>query len=276
MILKRLTLLVAIGSILLMSCSENDPLPDPGPNLNATIVVEDAEINAAFTDTDNVVLIALQANRLGFSTEGNFFGDLCDDAKVTHLPENKRIIVDFGEGCTSANGITRKGRLFINYTGMIFFPTASVTVNFQEYFVNGVKIEGTRVTTNKGIDLNYMTMSFEIKMDNGKLTWPDGSQSSVTISHNRKFFLQDQDMRAEVTGSSSIKSRIGVDVNSEIYYPLVFVQTCTNSGNWIPSEGISVISLSQSFVFQVDYGQGICDREIQVRLEGETITLTLD
>lgn len=275
MILKRLTLLIAISNILLISCHENDPLPDPGLNPYSTIV-EDAEINAVFADTDNVALIALQIYRLVYSTEGNFFGDLCDEAIVTHFPENKRIIVDFGDGCTSGNGITRKGRVIINYTGMISFPTASITVNFQDYFVNGVKIEGTRVTTNKGIDLNYMTLSFEIKMDNGKLTWTDGGQSNVKISHNRKFFLHDQDMRTEIIGSSSVKSRSGVDFTSDIYYPLVYVKTCTHTGNWIASEGMSFLSLSQSIVFQVDYGQGKCDREITVILEDESIRLTLD
>lgn len=267
-----------LAAVILISCSEEDPLPDPGPNPNAQIVKEDAEINAAFTDTDNIALFALSANGQGLRTQVEFVGDLCAEAEVAHFPDERRIVVDFKEGCTSANGLVRKGKLLIDYTGVILFPGASVMVNFENYHVNGVKIEGTRTSTNRGINLNEGTITFETIVNNGRLTWEDGSQATVTINHNRKFILpgENEGIRAEITGTTSGNSRTGVAFNAEISEALVFFQNCTNTGNWIPSQGKSLIAISQAFLFEVDYGTGECDREITVRLEGETITLTLD
>lgn len=274
---SRIFLFAMLGCIILLSCSESDPLPDPGPNPNAVIVAEDAAINAAYTDADNIALFALQANGQGFRTQVEFNGDLCSKANVKYLAENNRVEVDFGDGCTSSNGVIRKGKLLIDITSSILFPGAYVTINFENYHVNGIKLEGERTLTNAGIDYNNGTITFITKVNDGKLTWPDGSQANVNVNHRRKFFLSEEEgYRAEVTGTSFGKSRTGVDFTAEIAEALGFYQTCTNTGNWTPSKGKMIIGVSQAFIFEVDYGNGNCDKVIQVKLEGETITLTLD
>jgi hypothetical protein len=262
----------------LLSCGEDEPTPDPGPNTNTAIIEEEAQISAAYTDIDNISLFSLQENGQGLRTQLEFTGDLCPNTEVVHDFENMRIVIDFGEGCTSPNGIFRRGKLLIDYTGRIVFPGVMITVSFDNYHINDIRLEGSRVSTNRGIDLQNGTITFETVINNGKLTWPDGSVSTIALTQNRKFFLpmEAEGIRAEVTGSASGKSKLGVDFDSQISEPLIFFQTCTNTGNWIPSIGKSLITVSGAFVFEVDYGEGECDRTIEVTLEGQTTTLDLD
>jgi len=67
--------------------------------------------------------------------------ELCATAKVTLDKTVKNIIVDFGAGCISSNGITRKGKVLLSYSDRFILPGSKAITTFDNYYVNGNKIE---------------------------------------------------------------------------------------------------------------------------------------
>ncbi len=47
------------------------------------------------------------------------------------------------------------------------------TVTFENYYFNGIKVEGTKVIENMGYN-NNLNLVFSVQLMNGKLTLPEG------------------------------------------------------------------------------------------------------
>jgi len=81
------------------------------------------------------------------------------------------ITIDFGTGCTT-NNITRKGKLKVTLSGLVSTPKASMKIERENYYVNGLKVEGTIVYVNETLTPNVPQWSRTIT--NGKLTNLEG------------------------------------------------------------------------------------------------------
>jgi hypothetical protein len=63
------------------------------------------------------------------------------------------VTIDYGEGCTviiNGEEYTRKGMIKITVTERWFIEGASRTTTFIDFYMNDVKVEGTRTLTNIG------------------------------------------------------------------------------------------------------------------------------
>jgi hypothetical protein len=195
---------------------------------------------------------------------------------VTHDESAKKITVDFGSGCTSPNGVTRKGKVFLSYSGTNFlFPGSSIVTTFDGYEVNGLKVQGTRTITNAGIDLINSKVTLNVKIENGVITWPDNS--SVTYSSNqvRQVTLGSAGYEVSATGTASGISRKGFEYTATVTESLIIKEDCARTGVYVPSSGV----LSFTFLgitASVDYGSGTCDKVVVVTYPGGTKELTLD
>lgn len=137
---------------------------------------------------------------------------------MTSLP--KKIIVDFGAGCTSPNGVVRKGKILLSYTGSNFlFPGTSIVTTFEGYEVNGLKIQGTRTITNGGIDLLNSKVTLNVKIENGLITWPDNQTVTYSSTQVRQVSLGSSGYEVSVTGTASGKSREGFDYTATVLEP---------------------------------------------------------
>ena len=87
----------------------------------------------------------------------------------TKFEITKKIIIDFGTGCTSAEGVVRKGKVLLTYSGNLAFPGSTIITSFEGYEVNVLKLEGTRVLTNTGINLATSTITMTVKVENGNV-----------------------------------------------------------------------------------------------------------
>ena len=76
--------------------------------------------------------------------------------------------LDYGTGCT-IGAITRKGKLIVNLSGRLRNAGTTVSTSFENYFVNGYKLEGTFTITNNTAN---NVLSFVTQTTNGKLTYP--------------------------------------------------------------------------------------------------------
>ncbi len=178
------------------------------------------------------------------------------------------ITIDFGTGCTDLNGREKKGKLVVNVSGDMKLKGSSRTITPDNFFVDGVQVEGSRTLTNTGTDLNGF-LCFTRVVDNQKLTFPGGAVASwssatklcQTEGGGTKERLDDV---FSITGSSNGVNRKGVAFNAEITEALIKKTACP----WFV-QGKSKLSDANREV-TIDYGDGSCDKKAVVTLPNGT------
>ncbi|MHA7131927.1 hypothetical protein [Algoriphagus namhaensis] len=266
---KSLSLVAFLAlMIFVTSCGEQDDIV-PEPDLD--LVYDDLAVNQAFEDLDNITLEVLEENGLGARLSES---PICSEAIIQVNESSKKITVDFGQGCTK-NGITRKGKIEISYSGNVLFPGATIVTNFEGYEVNDLKIEGTRTIKNSKIDILNSTVTLAVEVRNGNVTWPDGTFVTIRSDQVREIALAQEGYQASITGTASGKSREGFDYTSSTTSPLIVTQTCVESGILTPGQGVLEF-VYRGINVSVDYGFGTCDKVVTLTFPGGAREITLD
>lgn len=240
-------------------------------------VAQEIDLTTALEDIDEVTLVGFQRNGFSDRTTLTMEEDLCGSVNIEWKPSEKMTIIDFGAGCTSPRGITRKGKIIVSYTGRYWKEGTVITTEFENFYVNDRKIEGTRTVTNQGFNEESGFFTFSTTLDNGKITWSDGTSRSTESRHNRRVYLPngDRGLVYAVLGGSRGVNRNGNSFGTEISEPLIFAQSCLNTGNRIPSAGIMTIGLEGRGQLQINFGEEGCDREVTVTRGDTERTITL-
>jgi hypothetical protein len=244
-------------SLVFTSCQkENDN--DPDQNQAAELSVASARSQAAYEDVFDIVLQDGEAN--GVSGRGESASRIASCATVTISPLDpgtwpKTMTIDFGTGCTAPNGITRKGKVIAVLSERIRLTGTTITVTFENYYVNNYKVEGTiTITNNGGTGLNFTR-----QVANGKLTYPDGTTYyTYTGSHSLAqtagastiTFVDDV---FNVTGGGTTVSSTGNSLTTNITTPLVKATSCHNV-----SAGVTQFTYN-NLSGSLDFGNGTCD-----------------
>jgi len=158
------------------------------------------------------------------------------------------ITIDFGTGCTDAKGNVRKGKMIVNYSGKRFLAGSTVVTTFADYFINGVKIEGTRTVTNASASLESNPI-FNIVVTGGKATWPDATFATREVNRTREWKRGNTPNVDQwiVSGSASGTNRNGRAYQMEITKPLVYKRECAISDKvFIAVEGTKVLTVTAS------------------------------
>jgi hypothetical protein len=260
-------------SVLLISCQDDQNPKNKEPDL--AVVQDELVINSSYEDMDNITLDVMKSSGLGLRTTGT--NTLCAGATINHDLNGKKITVNFGTGCTGPQGNVRKGKLILTYSSTNFLiPGTSIVTSFDNYEVNGIKITGTRTLTNTGVDIANSTVTVAVKIENGKLTWPDNT--FVTYNSNQVRLLKFTNgggYEAKITGTASGKSRANFDYTATIKEQLVVKKDCVESGVYIPISGILEFNY-RGITVSVNYGDGTCDKKIQVTYTGGSKDIILD
>lgn len=266
----------ALAAMLVLSAcnKENDSTPE-------LLVLDEATAEAVvdFTndDIDNIVLNNLDGLVSGNRGEAsgtedfNPYGGRDTCAEVTHDEVAQTITIDFGEGCTSGDDITRSGIIHISYTDLRNVPDAMVTTTFENYFVNGNQVEGTRVLENIS-DGTTNQRAFQVTVSNGHITFEDGTSRSFQGSRTRTHRLEEtsQELTVTVTGSRSGINREGTEFSMEITSPLTFTYSCRQVGVRVAVSGVRELTRGGS-TLSIDYGDDTCDNEVTLTRPDGTI-----
>ncbi len=258
-----------VAALLLISaCSEeNASTPE-------MVVLDEATAEAVvdFTndDIDNIVLNNMAAILKGGRGEANgtenfnsYWGrDTC--AEVTHDEDAQTITINFGEGCTSGDDITRSGAITINYTDRRNVAGAVITTTFENYFVNGNQVEGTRVLENIS-DGTSNQRAFRVTVTGGQITFEDGTTRTFQGTRTRTHTLEEtsRELTVTVTGSRSGTNREGTAFSMEITSPLVFTYSCRQVGVRVAVSGNRELTRDGA-TLGIDYGDGTCDNEVTI------------
>lgn len=253
------------------SCQKEGENPSQLADADVQSAVDEAEMESVLEDVDEITFYSLLSTTDARVTEDEDCPITC--AEVTHDRENKTIIIDYGDGCEDRKGRIRKGIIIITYTDHRFIPGALQTITFNEFYIDGKKIEGVRTRENisAGID---EPLKYRITLTEGKITWEDGSfatRGAVWIRTRIRAAnpINDQII---VEGHASGVTRRGKEYAVEITRPIVWKRGCLPALRiFVPVEGTKVKSIGDRTI-TIDYGDGDCDNLLTITKDGITKT----
>lgn len=273
-----LTTISLFGVLFFSACEyKDDALPTQSVD-DAEETSYEVDLSSTMENIDEVTMVGFQRNGFGDRSLATYEEDLCEKVTITLLPGEKKMVIDFGEGCISPRGVHRKGKMIVTYTGRYWEAGTKIKTTFDNFFVNGRKIEGTREVTNEGLNPANRSFTFRIVVEGGKITWPDGTYRTFDSRHLRNVFLPNNDrgVRYTLAGGSKGVNRLGKEYLVQISSPLVFFERCLASGNRVPSNGKMKLKVSNREEIEIDFGSMTCDKEVTITKNGESKTLTLE
>lgn len=273
---RLLVLATILSASTFYSCSKDDS-PDnatPPDDLTAQeLTAARIQSDLVFDDVSSEVL---QVTVNGATGAASTTSSAC--ATVTISPQDlttwpKTITIDYGStGCTGINGWVRKGKISYTLNKLPREAGAVVNVSFENYYVNGYKLEGSYSITNNGssdANLNITT-----RLVNGKITYPDGKWYSRTSTINWQqvagsttaLVLDDE---FNVTGEAVIKSSANNELITSSKTPLLRKVTC---GNFVSGQ----LNVAYNGIAGVlDFGGGACDKNATLSLGTRNYEVTL-
>lgn len=199
-----------------------------------------------------------------------------DTSSAVSAANPDTIIVDFGTGCIGNDGRSRSGKIIVSTTGRYFETGTVVTITPENFFVNGNSIAGSRVVTNTGLNGNQQpTFSVVVNgtvvlaNNGGTLTWSANRTRTWISGYNTPLLFADDEI--SVTGNSNGTTASGGSWSTVITSPLVHKRSCRE----IVSGSKTVTPASRPARI-VDYGNGTCDNTVNVTINGNTYTITIN
>lgn len=184
-------------------------------------------------------------------------------AVVTHTGDKTAgtIRIDFGDGCKDDRGRTRRGAIVVTYAGPWKEAGSTWELTFDKYFVNDINLAGTRKVVN--ITTDTLRRRFQVDMEDGMATWPDGRIARRRVHHIREHERNTSNilMRLIIYGTAEGNHRNGRGYQIEILEPLVYSRECAAEGVFIPVSGVKLIKHGNRQI-TVDYGDGTCDNVV--------------
>lgn len=254
-------------------------------------VENEASTDGYFEDTDDMSAMAMTAD------EGTLTGSressgrtitkskldarfACESTTVTiifaadNTPQvpHGTITIDFGAtGCTDAKGNTRKGKIVSEFKGRRFLPGSTIVTTLVGYSINGVGLEGTRTVTNIAGSTDSAP-KFDIKLEDGKASWPDGTFATREVSRTREWIRGTNPLQDEwrVSGTAAGTNRNGTDYTMTITKTLVYKRECAISNRvFMAVEGVKELTADGKRL-TIDYGSGECDRKVTITINGRS------
>jgi len=189
----------------------------------------------------------------------------CGTLTVTPLQGfPKTINIDFGNGCT-LGAVTRKGEIIITISDSLRKSGSIAVMNFNNYYVNGFKVEGTITWTNTS---QPGSKSWQRKCENGKITSPEGRYwlfsgvkdivqvAGVSTPYN---LLDDI---FSITGNHTITNAAGKTRTSTITEALEKKVICEN----VDKGKVKIEGANHTAI--IDFGDGTCDRIATISIDG--------
>jgi len=266
---KIFALLPLTSVFFLASCQKEENEPDP--EFETTFKLSESQaVSESINDDATVVFFDASVSSGFYRVNGNAeTSGALSCAAVSVNPQNsfpKTIVIDFGNGCTSADGISRKGKINITLSDYVHNPGATAVMTFENYYTAGYKVEGTITWTNTSTQNG---ISWTRQITNGKVTepisgyyWTHEGTKNVTQTAGANTPTNLLDDVYSVTGNHTVTNPAGKTRTVTITEALEKKTTCHNV-----SKGKMKIQAQTHFAI-LDYGDGTCDNIATITIDG--------
>jgi hypothetical protein len=263
---------ILLTTVIGIGCSKDEKPVNPDEQATVELSAANVTAEGLYDDVFSEVLTVNTENGLT-RPSGQAQTTACATITVDPIDPDvypKTITIDYGSGCTNL-GVTRKGKIVYTLTDKFRNPGAIISVSFQNYNVNGYKLEGVFSITN---NTSGLTISLATQTTAGKLTYPDGK--FYTYSGQRTWVMTAgmltaalSDDEYTVTGNGLLESSTGNSLAGTIKTGLLRKLSCMN----IVSGTIDLVYNNIQGLF--DYGTGNCDKQATVKVGDKVYDVTL-
>jgi hypothetical protein len=185
------------------------------------------------------------------------------------------LAIDFGAtNCLCADGIYRRGKILVSYTGRYKDAGHAHTTSFDNYYVNDNGVTGTKTVTNMGTDASgnptyniSVSGAIVLANGNGTVSWNSTRTRTWLSGYNTPSWKDDV---YGITGNGTVTRANGKTFDMNITTPLHVALDC----RWIES-GVVQITPQSGNVRTLDYGSGVCDAQANYTVNGKTYSVTL-
>lgn len=269
-IMKTKTLLYTIAVIAFISISISSCEKNNIETLEIEIAEDDVLSTSLFDDVFAEVENAMETMEYMIydGIKKSASDVVCKTITVEHPNDStlwpRKVIIDYGEGCVGPNGRERKGKIIIvvnrHYLNADYFRT----VTFDNYYINGYKIEGIKTVINEGFN-DSRNMYFSVSLSEGKVITPEGLEllkeynrisEFVTGINTPRFRGDDEYM---ITGTASGVNRDLISYTRTIIEPLHVASSC----KWILSGTVEIVADGRETAI-LNYGDDTCDNTATV------------
>jgi hypothetical protein len=200
----------------------------------------------------------------------------------TKLNPAGTITITFDPSCSDKRGVKRSGSIVINYNGRRWMPGSFWTIQFVNFYRNDTHIEG-KDSLSTQISSDSLHLQFQSILSGGQITFGDGK--TITREHNitREWFRasvpSNDEWHTLKGGTAAGKCKNGNTYQMQITRDLIHKRSCLEDKVYIPVSGTKVITVTTSTAtdqYTVDYGDGPCDNNITVTLNGKVKTITVN
>lgn len=237
----------------------------------------------ASTSVNDLTSISDEAGRSNnvssFKTnESNAILSSCTTISFDTLLAAKTITVSFGTvNCLCNDGRNRRGNVVITFTGKYRDSLTVITVNPQNYFVNDNQITGSKTITNKGHNSAHHLV-YEINANinvikasgAGTISWTSTRQREWNSGENTISWLDDT---YSITGNASGTTANGNSFSSVITSPLIRNMAVGCRRHF--TAGVLEHTPGGKATRIIDFGNGSCDDQATVTINGNVYTITL-
>ncbi len=295
-LLKMITALTICGAVTFTSCQKdsiNDTTTDEQALATKQVSEDDADAEENYDDVFNISMGVKSSDvgeDIGLGDGIGIYGRTDASGNRTAAPDSTRcftvtvspqtpgvfpktVTTDFGTGCLGRDGKLRKGKIVTVYTGPMFVPGKKATTTFVNYHVDSFKIEGTHQVENTSTS---NMQGFSTKVINGKVTntisgrWKtwNSERNILQIEGNGTVRFPADDV-FRITGQANGSNSAGHTWASQITDPLIKKFIC----RWIVKGVVSITRNGNTAI--LNYGNGNCDNQAVITVNGVSHTITL-
>ena len=245
--------------------------------------VVNSKVESAFDEMTNISDQAITGNMVYYKNGGVIVRHPGDKPLTQKTPCNviitidtigsvKTVTVDYGtNNCDCNDGKTRRGKIITTFTGFYHAQGTIITHTPVDYYVNDIKIDGTKTVENMGLNSSGKPY-FNVQI-NGVATLTSGETLTYTSTRVRTWtdgfntLLNRFDDEYDITGTA-----VGVFSSGGGYTTNITSPVHIKVGCGFPVSGTLEITPQSNPVRVLDYGTGTCDATFTVTVNGQTYT----
>lgn len=271
---------------MLISCNE-DQLQgmDDGVTETETIAMFSSSASAGDAAELEIDMVFTAQNQIDPSANSRTLDRFDACAAITRDTGKRVMTLEFGtEGCKGPDGRFRRGKIIVTFTGKINDRMSSRVITFDNYFVNRVQYMGQidvlgLQNTNEG----SLTSTRELR--DFTMVHPDGNRVVMNGEMTREWIegMGDGEPATNVvrlTGFKTERSTMGRAFREEIIEPIILDFGCHASGGMLRVAGVIEMTVSMPsqsneprIVRRIDFGDGTCDNDVTVTVNGRNRTV---
>ena len=275
------TALTICAITLFFACKKDDKtgVDEKQDQLTISAAQRETEVNAIYEDAFTEV-IDVNATQTGLNGENRQAASVnglarCTGVELSFEPADlitfpKTITINYGDACTDNNGRTRKGKIIVVVDKMFWQNSATAVITFENYFLNGIQVEGKQTLTNLSSNGGF---AYTYTVEGGKLTYPDGN---VVLYSGTRTLQQTEgggtisilDDAYELSGHAILQDSIS-SAKVQIKTPLHRDLDC----KWIDKGELTVTVNTK--VASINYGDGECDDKAMLTVGDKSKEITL-